>query len=908
MDIMKSSPKKSKHKFLKFLLPLLLGCLVVFIFLLIKQPADNPGFELLKPMKIEKAVFNEALVETSKAPDQPEQLNAFVLSLEGEWKLSPNNPKKVLKAKLPGDVHSALIKQGVIPDPYVGKNEELVQWVGEQDWVYSREFDVSPEMLEYDSVYLNLSMVDTFANVYINEQLAGDTANMFRRYRFEIKPFLKPGKNSIKILLFSPVKIAEAKSLAQDYPVPYSSNNLIPHMNLIRKVQCHAGWDWGVCLLVMGVYGDLSIHGVNYARLEHVYTEQIHTKDACTVKVTAEIMALKDVDTYFNVKIGDQEKHARVKLRKGLNKVNSEIHIANPRLWWPVGYGEQPLYEMEIKTAGQKVKKKIGLRKLEVVNEAPFAGQGKGLVFRINGVDVFCKGANWIPVDGLPERQTEEVYRDLLDSAVDANMNMLRVWGGGQYEKDIFYRLCDEKGILVWQDLMFACSLYPADNEFIKNVYQEVLYQTKRLRDHPSLVLWCGDNEVLGALNWYEISRVNRDFYLAAYLKLNEALKQGVNEGDPTRIFWPSSPCGGPGDFSSDNWVNDQSGDMHFWSVWHGNKPFSAFYSASPRFCSEFGFQSFPSLTSVKKYIGENESNVTSPGMEFHQRNYGGNARIVSTFCRYFRMPAKFEDYLYLSQLQQALAIKTAVEYWRHLKPRCMGTLYWQLNDNWPVSSWSSIEYGGKWKQLHYQAKRFYAPVIGLAFQQKVRLMLSDKKWHNLEKVEVWCVSDLLKNATVRADVKLIDFNGKVVKAWEKFISLPEQDKAPIVDFTINPENPKIRKMFLSIEIDAKSGNKTYQHSNTHFMVPYKNCELPDAKVKKVIMKVGKKWKIMLEADKPAFFVTLDSGKIPGRFSDNSFTLLAGKDKIIEFFPKNPDITLPELQKALKVKHLRETY
>ena len=459
--------KKTQNKLLKYLLPILLIFIVVYIILIIKSQKTSSGKFFIEPINIEKEVFHEVKVkELSKLPADKTK-DALSVSLKGSWSLLFDDSDKKLSAELPGDVHSALLKAGVIPEPFEQANEELVQWVGEKDWVYTREFDIHSEMMDYDSIFLNLGTVDTFSQIYINGQFVGDTANMFRRYRFEIKPFLKIGSNSIKIKLLSSVKKAQEQALAQAYPVPYSSNNKIPHMNLIRKVQCHAGWDWGICLAVTGIYGDISINAVNFARLEHVYTEQIHSKNSCKLKITAEVMASMDGETDFSLSIDNQKKSFRVNLKKGLNKINSELVIDNPRLWWPVGYGEQPLYLLEVKTAGQKITKKLGLRKLEVINKALQEGQGKGLTVRINDIDVFCKGANWIPVDAIPGRQTDEVYENLLSSAVDANMNMIRVWGGGQYEKDIFYRLCDEKGILVWQDLMFACSQYPATDEFI---------------------------------------------------------------------------------------------------------------------------------------------------------------------------------------------------------------------------------------------------------------------------------------------------------------------------------------------------------------------------------------------------------------------------------------------------------
>ncbi len=347
------------------------------------------------------------------------------------------------------------------------------------------------------------------------------------------------------------------------------------------------------------------------------------------------------------------------------------------------------------------------------------------MTFIVNGKAIMAKGANWIPLDAMPALHTSDRYRTLLQDAVDANMNMIRVWGGGMYEQDEFYDLCDELGLLVWQDLMFACALYPSAPDFLADVELEVRDQVKRLRDHTSLALWCGDNEVIGAIGWYPESRTNREKYVVNYDRLNRVLQQTVEAEDPTRRFWASSPCNGELDFG-DAWHDDNKGDMHFWDVWHSGKSLDAYHSIKPRFCSEFGYQSWPSLPEVKTFAEPSDWNVTSPTFEQHQKNGRGNSIITEMFTRYFRFPSNFEQMLYLSQVQQALAIKTASEFWRSNKPVCRGILYWQLNDCWPVSSWSSIEYSGRWKQLHYHAKRFFAPQMAtfIGDEQGLRLHL----------------------------------------------------------------------------------------------------------------------------------------------------------------------------------------
>ncbi len=799
------------------------------------------------------------------------------LNLAGRWKLRTKRGEHAVPAQVPGDNVSALLAARKIPDPYRADNELQVQWIGREDWVYEREFRVPAAWLAERSVFLNCDGIDTLATIFLNGRRVTRSANMFARVRVEVKKFLRAGRNTIRIEIASAEKAAIAAARRLPYPLPYGSNPVqSPHRNLIRKVQCHSGWDWGICLMVSGINGAIYLGATSRGRIEYVTTTQHHQRGRVTVEVTTEVLSPAGGQTRLDVSVGSHRVTKPVTLQPGLNVLRVRVPIPNPKLWWPNGYGPQPLYALTVRVAEDEVRKRIGLRTLEVRNVAD--QRGLSLTFRVNGVDIFCKGANWIPCDALPQRQTRVVVADLLDSARQAHMNMLRVWGGGQYESDDFYDLCDEKGLLVWQDFMFACALYPATPAFLELVRQEARHQVKRLRDHACLALWCGNNENLGALNWWDEPRKNRDPYLVDYDRLNEGvLGQTVDECDPTRVFWPSSPCGGRGDYSA-NWHNDTRGDMHYWAVWHEGKSFDAYHGVTPRFCSEFGYQSFPALATIRRYAPPAQFNVTAPLMEWHQRNVGGNSRIIEMFSRYFRMPEGFANFVYLSQVQQALAIKTAVEHWRHLRPTCMGTLYWQLNDNWPVCSWSSLEHGGQWKLLHYAARKFFAPVLVSAFQKDGR-------------VEIWVTNDHLKPVRGVVNAEIRDFAGKVVRRFRWPARIPAGSarriqRLPVTDPTTT---------FLQLDFHGAT--------NTHFFTEYKRCELARPRIR---MRVRGD-RITLRTDKPAFFVALTATGIRGEFDDNNFTLLPGQPRTIRFHPSEP-VSPGRLRESLSVKHLRATY
>lgn len=812
------------------------------------------------------------------------------LDLAGTWRLQQVGSADAIPAEVPGDNHSALLRAGKIPDPYWGENELKVQWIGEEDWAYTREFTIDEEFLDHSSVFLNCDRLDTVADIYVNGHHAGSTDNMFRRYRFEIKDLLHIGINELTILFHSAVRIAHERSQELPYEIPHSQYPIqSPHVNLVRKAACHGGWDWGCCLMVSGIYGDIYLGATSVGRIEHIYTAQTHAQGKCIVQITAEVLSPSGGATEMTVTLDSIIKNKAVLLEPGLNTVSMEVLVEDPKLWWPNGHGSQPLYDLTVRIAEDEVHKRLGLRQLEIVTEEDEIGLS--FKIKVNGLDIFCKGANWIPADALPSRQTRERLDDLLTSAAQANMNMIRVWGGGQYESHDFYDLCDEKGILVWQDFMFSCALYPATKDFLQNVREEVSYQVKRLRDHACIALWCGNNECLGALNWFEISRRERDRYLVDYDRLYEGtIGEAVDEADPTRLYWPSSPCGGRGDYS-DCWQDDSRGDMHYWRVWHENASIDAYYDVVPRFCSEFGYQSFPSLDTISTYAPQSQFNVTAPIMEHHQRNPGGNSKITEMMTRYFRVPEGFGNFVYLSQVQQALAIKSGVEFWRHLQPVCMGTLYWQLNDLWPVCSWSSLEYSGKWKCLHYAAKRFYAPLIVTAFENKDAI------------IEIWVVNDGHVEQMVTVGMQILDFGANVLRDENLAGVVCPGAARLLATYPVEELVPSRSEAFLYLELEAPGAH----HYNDYFFAAYKKCDLPKADITYEVESVPAGFAVHLTTDQPAFFVMVNARGMRGEFDDNCFTLLPEKPRTLVFAPKD-DLGLAEFTDSLEIRHLRDTY
>ena len=553
------------------------------------------------------------------------------------------------------------------------------------DIVISKTLKATEGMLEAEAVYLRAEDVDTFCDISINGHYVGSTGNYFRRWEWDVKPFLRDGDNTIDGVFHDAEAISEKRNDALEYPIPMSGVGFVPHLNLIRKPQFHGGWDWGPKCMYTGFAGKVELIPVNVARLDYLTCTQDHSrKGKCTVTLSAEITSPKGGSTVVTFTCGTKTKRVKATLQPGVNTIIQSFVISKPKLWWPAGMGEQSLYDISVSADGQKLEKKIGLRTVEV---------GENLAFKVNGKPLFAKGANWIPCDTDPDKETPERYLDLLTSARDANMNMIRLWGGGKFEKDAFYEICDSLGLLIWHDFMFACGMYPATPEFLGEVSAEITHQIKRLQSHPAIALWCGDNEGMDNMN-KRVWKSNPKLYLSEYKQLIDLRGDLVAALDPERLYWPTSPCGGPGDYTTNGWNDDSKGDMHLWDVSKFARPLSEYYKYRPRFVSEFGHSCFTALL---------------PDMEeqkAHIREKGGWENILQRINNLFN--PKSRNLIYLSQLEQAIGLETAISWWQSLT-ECNGVLVWQLNDIWPGSSWATLEYDGSWKPAHYHLKRLFA-------------------------------------------------------------------------------------------------------------------------------------------------------------------------------------------------------
>ncbi|MEQ1768851.1 MAG: glycoside hydrolase family 2 protein [Devosia sp.] len=816
------------------------------------------------------------------------------LDLSGEFALTTTARKlKTKKITLPGDVHTALLTTGEIPDPYFGANEQIVMWVHDTSWTMERKFTAATTDID-GYLTLTLDSVDCIATVFLNGEEIARTQNQFIRYDIDVTGKVRAGTNTLRLEFAVTKDVAKARADAHPIPIPFTNNyksNGLPgvHMNFVRKAACHAGWDWGICLMPTGVYGRMAIRKSRIARQESVEVTQAHGRNSVELSIKTRLFAFAEGSVEVTHTIDGQRIDDKVAVRPGENVFIHNLTIKNPKLWWPNGQGEQPLYELVSNVEGEITRRKIGLRKLEWIVEKDAIDHN--FKVRVNGRDITAMGANWIPADAIPSRITPAVVRDLLESARAVNMNMMRVWGGGQYEPDYFYELCDELGIMVWQDFMFSCMSYPSNREFLDDVRTEITQQIRRLSHHACIALWCGDNEVIGSIQWYSETKTDPARYIANYDRLNSMLGNIVEDEDPGRRFWPSSPSLGYMDFS-DGWHSDTRGDMHYWSVWHEAKDFSAYRDVNPRFASEFGFQSFTSMNVIETFSNPEDRNPSSPVMESHQRNTGGNARILETMTRYFRFPSDFDQMVFLSQVQQGLAIKTAIEYWRSTKPRCMGTLYWQINDTYPVASWASLDYGGQWKLLHYMAKRFYLPVNVVAVPDKESDALVLKG-----------INDSAVRAEVNLEVKAVAMNGRTRTMFTGKGNVSPDAAAELGRVALGDLHAD---EFLFFAWHDKAG--ILLGENDYFPQPYKSYDLP-------VARVTTRWEsseagpvLVLRADNPAVFVTATT-EVPGYFSDNAVTLLPGRETRLTFTPRlGAKVTQKALASGLKVRHLRETY
>ena len=626
------------------------------------------------------------------------------LSLNGNWNLEiPEYLSDFVPAMVPGSVYQDLLTSGLIPDPFYRDNEMEALKLMDHEFHYSRSFAVEADLLTAETVILRCEGLDTIASIFLNDQRVGCADNMHRIWEFDVKHLLRPGENTIAVHLSSPtkyIKEAYAKSVAN------GSADAMVGFPMIRKAHCMFGWDWGPRLPDAGIWRDISIICVEKARIRDVHVLQDHQNGKVTLNIKTNLVEYKNNDLIVFVRVTGPD--GKVVASQGLD---CNISIEDPQLWWPAGYGEQPLYQVCVTIADgchelDVWNRRIGLRTMTVTRQKD--QWGESFCHCVNGVDIFAMGADYIPEDNLLPRVNPERTRRLLEDARAANMNVIRVWGGGYYPDDFFYDICDELGLIVWQDFMFACAVYNLTEEFEENITAEFVDNIRRLRHHASLALWCGNNEMEMFMDgglWDPSPRQKAD-----YIKMYEYIIPKVLKAeDPQAFYWPASPSSGGG-FDIPN--DENRGDVHYWDVWHGLKPFSDYRNYHFRYASEFGFQSFPCMETIESFTAPEDRNVFSYVMEKHQRNASANGRIVSYLAQMYLYPRNLDYLVYASQLLQAQAIQYGVEHWRRNRGRCMGAVVWQLNDCWPVASWASIDYYGRWKALHYYEKRFFAPVL----------------------------------------------------------------------------------------------------------------------------------------------------------------------------------------------------
>jgi beta-mannosidase len=683
------------------------------------------------------------------------------------WEFREAGTRRWRKAQVPGCVHRDLLRHGLIPDPFWGRNEHAVQWVSDRTWEYRVTFFVDRECLAEDNVDLVADGLDTLATVVINGRVVSRTDNMFAGIRVPVRRHLKPGRNEVLVRFESATRYIARERREHR---PREINDPVGGCTRIRKQQCQFGWDWAPRLVTAGIWRGMRLEAWSENRFVDVRIGQQHDRKTDTVTLTFSPELARRHRATECRGVVSRDGIAVADIRDG------RARISQPQLWWPNGQGEQPLYDvyLELWSAGRRLDtwtRRIGLRTIEL--ERKRDRWGESFQFVVNGRPIFAKGASWIPAHSFVGGLKRADYEPLVRAAAQANMNMLRGWGGGIYEHECFYDLCDELGLLVWQDFMFACTLYPGDAAFLKSVAAEAEYQVRRLRNRTCLALWCGNNEV-EMLNAPELAKPRpRAAYDTVFRRI---LPAAVKAHDGVTAYWRSSPSQADGRALNDP---ERSGNTHYWDVWHLLKPVKSYELKVFRFVSEFGMQSFPSLATARTFSPPDQLNIFSPVLENHQKNPLGNRFILDYLARRYRYPKDYAALAYLSQLNQAYCLQVGVEHYRRNQPRCMGTLYWQLNDCWPVASWSSLEFGGRGKALHHAARRFYAPLLVSAHVPgDERVAIGNRLESTVRDVHLHTISEATSPVRGVLGWELFHLGGRVILAGHKRVVLRPRTSA----------------------------------------------------------------------------------------------------------------------------------
>lgn len=822
-------------------------------------------------------------------------------TLNGTWQLSAGHRSlESVDMQIPGTVLSGLLAAGKIKDPFYRTNEDATRALFWKDYVFTRTFDVDEELLAQQHIVLVCEGLDTLAEISINGTFLAKTDNMHRTWKFQAKKLLHPGKNEIQIVFRSVLRFIE------DYPYEaHKKINYIPcgsmkGNQLLRKAHSMFGWDWGPQTIDAGIFRDIYLQGYSHARIEDIRIHQQHAKN---VSVQTSITLSESVPGQ-KLCVELSEDGADKPLQTKLCKTNADgvaavdFVIENPKLWWPNDYGDQPLYIVrttlldEDGTSLESITRRIGLRTLTISQEKD--EWGNEFAFCVNGVKIFTRGGNYIPDDCLYTRITEKKLDYILESCRRAHFNCVRVWGGGYYPSDAFYDLCDEKGLIVWQDLMYACNVYDVTDAFAENCRQETNDNVRRLRHHASLGLWCGNNEIESAWDHWGDFQKETPYLRADYIRLfEEVLPKAVQEADGETFYWHSSPSSG-GCF--DNPDDANRGDTHYWDVWHGQKPFTDYRKYFFRFCSEFGFQSFPCAKTVNSFTLEDDRNIFSRVMESHQKNDAANGKMLYYLSENLRYPKDLTHLLYASQVLQGMAIKYGVDHWRRNRGRCMGTLYWQINDDWPAPSWSSIDYFGRWKALHYMAQKFYAP-------HAVSMTLEDHRCH------VYFSNESFETTEYSLTLSIRDLSGNVLETYETKGNSPAFSAIETAVVDICSWEDQKDDIFLEAVIHTKD-QKVLKDVET--LVPYKYLNLKNPVISTEAEETNDAFILHISSDCFAPFVALDFDDADVIFSDNFFHLT---DKTVQdIIVKKEDIlqghfeNAEDFRKRLQILSLGTSY
>jgi len=814
------------------------------------------------------------------------------MDLDGDWEFRKSGTNKWYPAEVPGTIHTDLLKNELIDDPYFGDIEKGLKWIENEKWEYKCIFQVEDSLLKYDNICIVFDGIDTHCEVRLNDSLLFTANNMFRKWKSDVKPFITQDSNILHLSFYPSVIYDSVESLKFPYKLP-------DQRAYTRKAPYQYGWDWGPRFVTCGVWRPVYFQIYNGAIINDVYFKP-DTIDITKAKYNAIVEIEADEEIKGKLIVVDTDNSDtltsfEVNITGGTNEIDIPFEINNPNFWWTHNTGEPFLYNISCQLLIEdkiidKKESKLGIRTIELITDKDDIGEA--FYFKLNGIPVFMKGANYIPQDNFITRIPEEKYEILIQQAVKSNMNMLRVWGGGIYEQDIFYDLCDEYGILVWQDFMFACNMYPGNPLFLENVRLEAIDNVKRLRNHACIALWCGNNEIdEGWHNWgwqntLKYSESDSTEVWNNYRRLfHGVLPEVVDFYDSIRSYWPSSPKHGWG-----RKISLRDGDMHYWGVWWGKEPFEIYEDKVGRFMSEFGFQAFPPMETINSFSLPEDQQLYNNVILNHQKHPIGNELIELYMERDFVKPDSFDDFVYVSQLLQAYGISKALEAHRRAKPICMGTLYWQLNDCWPVVSWSSIDYYNRWKALHYFTSNTFKNIL-------ISTVVEDKH------CKVYIVSDSLKSFTGQLFLELLNFNGTTIKNNLLEVTIPANSSKIYFNSPVSNLVSGSQLKNTLIHVSLISNDDTIATNIYYFLNP-KNLNIPYNYNLKIDFELKDNGiQISLISDELIKNLFLDIVEDDGSFSDNYFDLIPGRAKKIIY---KTSLDMDEVERKLEYKTLNK--